>query len=87
MEKAIDIKEIRQLARMFSPEEIEHCIEMHLRQEKHKCPLTGTDEHIINTLAKAQFVRKRVNEGASLIDAIREIAERIRRFQQDGEGN
>lgn len=81
-EKAIDIKEVRKLAGMFTLEEIENCIELHLRKEKHRCPLTGTDDHIINELAKAQYVRDRVDKGVLPLDAIRELAEKIRRFQQ-----
>ena len=84
-QKVIDIKEIRELAGRFSPEEIDHCIEMHLREEKHECPLTGTSEHIIGELAKAGYVRKRVDAGAKPLDAIRELAERIRSFQHGSE--
>ena len=84
-EKTIDIQEIRELANRFSPEEIEKCIDMHLRAERHECPLTGTNEHMINELAKAGFVRQRVDTGTKLVDAIRELAERIRRLQP-GEG-
>ncbi|MDA8085228.1 MAG: hypothetical protein M0Z75_00835 [Nitrospiraceae bacterium] len=85
-EITIDIEEIRELAKRFRPEEIEHCIEMHLREEKHECPLKGTSEHIINELAKAGFVRKMVDNGAQPMDAIRELAERIRRFQMGSDG-
>ncbi|MDA8174836.1 MAG: hypothetical protein M0018_09650 [Nitrospiraceae bacterium] len=84
--KAFDIKEIRELAGRFNPLEIEHCIDMHLREEKHECPLTGTSEHIIGELAKAGYVRKRVDEGARPLDAIRELAERIRSFQHEHAG-
>ncbi|MDA8089491.1 MAG: hypothetical protein M0Z61_04635 [Nitrospiraceae bacterium] len=81
-EKIIDIREIRELAKKFSPEEMEECIELHLKKEKHECPLTGTDDHIINELAKAEFVRKLVDKGALPLDAVRQLAERIRRFQE-----
>lgn len=81
-EKIIDIREIRELAKKFSPEEMEEFIELHLKKEKHECPLTGTDDHIINELAKAEFVRKLVDKGALPLDAVRQLAERIRRFQE-----
>ncbi len=81
-EKVIDIKEVRKLANMFTIEEIENCIALHLRKEKHSCPLTGTDDHIINELAKAQYVRDRVDKGVLPLDAIRELAEKIRSFKQ-----
>ena len=85
-EKIIVIREIRELAKKFSPEDMEKCIEMHLREEKHNCPLVGTSEHIINELAKAEFVRKMVDNGARPMEAVRELAERIRRFQLGPEG-
>ena len=85
-EKIIDVREIRELAKKFSPDEIERCIELHLREVKHNCPLSGTTEHIINELSKAEFVRTRVDKGARPMDAVWELAEKIRRFQLDPEG-
>ncbi len=86
-EKIIDIREIRALAKKFSPEEMEECIELHLKKEKHECPLAGTTDHIINELAKAEFVRKLVDKGTLPLDAVRQLAEKIRQYHQEGEKN
>ena len=56
----IDIKEIRELAKKFTPEEIETCIKQQLEAGTNVCEVTGPTEYVIGELAKAQ-VRQRIN--------------------------
>ena len=89
MEKQdIDIKEIRELARRFTPEEIESCISQQLREGENVC-VAGPTEEVLNELSKAEFVRGLVDRGLPLMDSVRELARRIRLvqkgFQEDRE--
>ncbi|WP_456400667.1 DUF6952 family protein [Persephonella sp.] len=80
----MNIKEIKQLAEKFSPQEIEECINQTLKIGKPKlegCELNGDVVEILNTLAKAQTVRELMDQGMSEIEAIRELARRIRKIQ------
>ncbi|MCX7913434.1 MAG: hypothetical protein N2511_02475 [Thermodesulfovibrionales bacterium] len=82
----IDIKEIRELAKRFSLEELESCIEQQLKEGNNLCGVTGNNEYVINELAKAEFVRQRMEQGISLRDAVRELASKIRSFYQSQRG-
>ncbi len=81
----IHIGEIRELAKRFTAEEIEGCINQQMQEGKNVCFAEGPAEHIINELAKAEFVRSRVEKGTPLTDAIRELARRIRQVQKGNE--
>ena len=83
MEKQdIDIKEIRELAKKFTPEEMESCIKQQLQEGTNICEVTGPAEYVIGELAKAQFVKELTEKGMSLTDAVRELAKRIRLVQK-----
>lgn len=83
MEKEqIDMKEIKKLALKFRPDEIDICIDQQLKEGSNVCGISGSNDYVINELAKAEFVGQMVNEGVSLIDAVRELARRIRIFHQ-----
>ncbi|KJR41377.1 hypothetical protein MCHI_002727 [Candidatus Magnetoovum chiemensis] len=77
----IDFKEIRELAKRFTSEEMETCISQQLYEGVNECKI-GPADHVLNELSKAGFVRKKMDEGVKMIDAIRELAERIRKVQQ-----
>jgi hypothetical protein len=74
----LDLKEIRELAKRFSPEQIECCIEQQLETGSNVCIRNESEEKMINELAKAQFIRERIEEGLSLADALRDLARRMR---------
>jgi hypothetical protein len=76
-----DVKEIRELAKRFTPEEIESCITEQLETGKNVCLRNPSAEHIINELSKAGFVKKLMAEGMELADALRELARRMRTIQ------
>ena len=80
----VGIKEIKKLAQKFKAEELDTCINQQLNQGSNVCGLSGSNEYVINELAKAEFVRQRMDKGVSLIDAVRELASKIRNFQEFG---
>lgn len=82
MMQEIHIKEIRELARRFTPEEIENCIKQQLKEGTNICEVTGPIEAVIGELAKAEVVKELMKKGMSLTDAIRELARRIRLVQK-----
>jgi len=78
----IDLKEIRELARKYSPDQIEGCITQQIETGKNVCMADADSVRIVNELAKASFIRKRMEEGMSLPDAIRELAKKMREFME-----
>jgi transposase-like protein len=78
----MDIKEIRELAKRFTPEEIERCIQQQLKEGENICEVKGPVEYVIGELAKAEVVKKLMEEGMNITDAIRELARRIRLVQK-----
>ncbi len=80
----MNIKEIKELAKRFTPEQIEECINQTLKIGKPTlkgCELSGDVMEILNTLAKAETVRELMDRGMTEIEAIRELARRIRKIQ------
>lgn len=82
VDKGMDIKEIKELAKRFSPEEIERCIQQQLREGENICDVKGPIEYVIGELAKAEVVKKLMEEGMNITDAVRELARRIRLVQK-----
>jgi len=80
----MNINEIKELAKKFTPEQLENCITMAIEQKEghiQVCDISGEVLEVINTLAKAQTVRELMEQGMSEIEAIRELARRIRLAQ------
>jgi len=80
----MNIKEIKELAKKFTPQQLELCIDQTLKLGKPElegCEVSGDVMEVINTLAKAQTVRELMEQGMSEIEAIRELARRIRKVQ------
>ncbi|WP_457621316.1 DUF6952 family protein [Persephonella sp.] len=77
----MSIKEIKELARKFSVEELELCISQTIEKGENYCNVSGEVMEVVNTLAKAQTVRELMEQGMSEIEAIRELARRIRAVQ------
>lgn len=75
---SIDIKEIREIANKYSPEEIEGCITKEIETGQNVCLMGEDKERIIGELSKAEFIRNLLDKGMSLPDAIRELARRMR---------
>ena len=77
----MDVKQIKDLAKRFSPEQIEGCITMQIQTGKNICLTDNNSEKIINELSKAEVIRDLMNTGMSLADALRELARRMRLIQ------
>ncbi|RMA97965.1 DUF6952 family protein [Hydrogenothermus marinus] len=78
----MNIKEIKELAKKFTPEQLDNCITQAIEtQGKSDCKIGDDVLEVVNTLAKAQTVRQLMDQGYSEIEAIRELAKRIRQVQ------
>jgi len=80
----VDVKEIREIAGKYTPEQIEGCIAQQLETGRNVCLKNPSAEHIISELSKAEFIKRRIAEGMELADAIRELAKRMRDIQKGG---
>lgn len=81
-----EVKEIKEIAKKFSPEQIDACINQQIDTGENICLKTESAEQIINELAKARVVRGFMDKGISLADALRELARRMRLIQKGFEG-
>lgn len=78
----MNIKEIKKLAEKYPVEKIEACINEVIETGQNSCDVSGDTLEVINTLAKAEYVRKLMEEkGLSEIEALRELARKIRQIQ------
>jgi hypothetical protein len=78
----MDIKQIRDIAKKYTPEEIEGCITQQIETGDNVCLTDVNSEKIINELSKAEVIRQLMNEGMGLADALRELARRMRLAQE-----
>ncbi len=77
----MDVKQIKDLANRFTPEQIEGCITQQIQTGKNICLTDNNSEKIINELSKAEVIRDLMDTGMSLADALRELARRMRLIQ------
>lgn len=78
---ATDIKELKKLAKKFTPEQIEGCITQQIETGENICLKDQSAEKIINELSGAEYIKRLVEKGMSLADALRELARRMRQAQ------
>lgn len=76
--------EIRALAQRFNPDECEICMREQLEEGASVCEPSAKIEEIAGVPAKAEFVKARMAQGATLVEAMRELGRWIRAFQQRG---
>ncbi len=76
------MKEVRELAQRFTPDELEACISQQLNIGNNTCEMSGPTDEVIKVLAKAEYVREQMNKGVPAGEAIRELARKIRKVQQ-----
>lgn len=76
-----ELKQIRDIAQRYTPEEIESCITQQVESGKNVCLTDERSEKIVNWLSKAGVVKDFMNQGMSLADAVRELARRMRLLQ------
>ena len=79
---SLEIKEIRELAKKFHPEQIEGCITQQLETGENVCLRGGSAEEMISELAKAQFIRSMMEKGMTLANSLRELARRMRALHE-----
>lgn len=65
--------------------ELEACIRGQLEEGANVCEPSGKTEEIVGVLAKAEFVKARMAQCATLAEAMRELGRRTRAVQQQGE--
>ncbi len=75
------VKEIKELARKFSPEQLDTCIREQLHNGANTCDLNGPTDEVIAVLSKAEYVKGLVENGTPLVDAVRQLARKIRVVQ------
>lgn len=78
---ATHIKELKKLAKKFTPEQIEGCITQQIETGENICLKDQSAEKIINELSGAEYIKRLVEKGMSLADALRELARRMRQAQ------
>lgn len=78
----LHLREIQELARRLDTGKLEECMHQEMEQKFNVCAEEGSIEEVMNILAKAEFVRQRMEEGVSMRDAVRELGRRIRAVQQ-----
>jgi len=81
-----DIKEIKELAKRFSSEQIEGCITKQIGTGKNICVRSQSTEKIIYELSGAQFIRDLIGKGMSFAEALRELARRMRLVKKGFKG-
>jgi hypothetical protein len=69
---------VRQLAKTFSYKQIANCINEQIETQSNSCTIYGENTQVLNILSRAGVVRRLVDEGTSLSDAMRELGRRIR---------
>ena len=77
----LHLAEVRELAKRFDANAIEHCMALALQQKENPCYAAVELEDVMNVLAKASFVQQQIQHGLSLAEAIRELGKRIRSIQ------
>lgn len=77
----MDIRRIREIAKKYTPGQIEGCITEQIETGKNVCLTDAKSEKIINELSKAEVVRELTDQGMDLAGALRELARRIRLVQ------
>ncbi len=81
-EDSVQTREIKELARRFTPEQIESCITQQIETGENVCLRSESAEKVIRELAKAEFIKRQMASGMSLADALRELARRMRQAQK-----
>lgn len=77
-----DVRDIKELAKKFTPKQIDGCITQQIKTGQNVCLRDNSAEKIINELAKAEYVKRLMKKGMTIADALRELASRMRQVQK-----
>lgn len=77
----MNVANVRQLAQTHTRPQLEACLTAALNGEPNSCTSLGTSEDQLNDLAKAEFVRGKMDDGMTAPLAMRDLAARMRRAQ------
>jgi len=80
---SLELRGIRELAKKYSPEQIEGCITQQLATGENVCLRDESSEKVISELAKAEFIRIMMEKGMTLPESLRELARRMRALQEN----
>jgi len=81
-----ELKQTKDIAQRYTPEEIESCITQQVETGKNICLTDERSEKIISELSKAGVIKDLMSQGLSLSDALRELARRMRLLQSGFKG-
>jgi hypothetical protein len=81
-----EVRQIKNIAQRYSPEEIESCITQQVETGKNICLTDERSEKIISELSKAGVIKNLMSQGLGLSDALRELARRMRLLQSGFKG-
>ncbi len=74
----METKELKRLAKKYSPDQLEACIRQQLAKGENACELVDETDEVITALSKAEVVRELMDQGKTFSEALRELARRIR---------
>ena len=78
---SVDIKQLKEIANKYTPDQIEGCITQQIETGKNICLKDEESQKIIDDLSQAAIIRDMTDKGMGLADAIRELARRMRLLQ------
>jgi hypothetical protein len=81
-----ELRQIKDIAQRYTPEEIEGCITQQVETGKNICLTDDRSEKIISELSKAGVIKDLMGQGLGLSDALRELARRMRLLQSGFKG-
>ena len=80
------IQHVRNLAESHSHEQIEACIDQHIKEHTNSCFVGEDDTETMNVLSKASWIKEQLESGEceNLTEAMRKLAASMRAIQQTG---
>ena len=77
----MNVANVKNLAQTYSYAQLDVCLTDAINGKPNSCTVLGTTEDQVNDLAKAEFVRSKMDEGMTAQLALRDLAARMRRAQ------
>ena len=77
----MNVANVRKLAETHTKPQLEACLTQAINGQPNSCTGLGTPEDQLNDLAKAEFVRGKMDEGMTPQLAMRDLAARMRKAQ------